>query len=118
MRLFEGSDGYGDGEQRRDFVYVEDVVAVNLWLYEHPSVSGVFNCGTGRAETFNDVARAVIDWHGHGEIEYIAFPEHLVGAYQSFTEADLKALRAAGYQGTFRGVADGVRAYLDALSGQ
>ena len=116
VRLFEGSDGYGDGEQRRDFVYVDDVVAVNLWLLEHPSVSGVFNCGTGRAETFNAVAEAVIDWHGRGEIEYIPFPEHLVGAYQSFTEADLAALRGAGYDGAFRGVADGVRAYLDTLA--
>ena len=118
VRLFEGSDGYGDGEQRRDFVYVEDVVNVNLWLLEHPSVSGVFNCGTGRAETFNAVAQAVIDWHGRGEIEYIPFPEHLVGAYQSFTEADLTALRGAGYDGEFRGVADGVRAYLDTLAAQ
>lgn len=115
VRLFEGCDGYGDGEQRRDFVYVADVVAVNLWLAEHPSVSGVFNCGTGRAEAFNDVASAVIDWHGEGEIEYIPFPEHLRGAYQSFTEADLAQLRAAGYDASFRPVAEGVADYLGAL---
>ncbi|MEM9322093.1 MAG: ADP-glyceromanno-heptose 6-epimerase [Pseudomonadota bacterium] len=118
VRVFEGSHGYDDGEQRRDFVYVDDVVAVNLWLLEHPTVSGVFNCGTGQAEPFNAMAHGVIDWHGRGEIEYIPFPEHLVGAYQSFTEADLSNLRAAGYDGAFRSVADGVRAYLDTLDAQ
>ncbi len=118
LRLFEGSDGYANGEQQRDFVYVADVVAVNLWLAEHPSVSGVFNCGTGRAQTFNDVANAVIDFHGRGEIEYIPFPDHLRGAYQSFTEADLAQLRATGYDGDFRAVAAGVSDYLGALAGR
>ena len=114
-RLFAGSGGYGDGEQRRDFVYVDDVCAVNLWFLEHPDVSGVFNTGSGRAQTFNDVARAVIKWHGTGEIRYIPFPEHLKGAYQSFTEADLTRLRAAGCDVEFRPVEDGVRDYLDQL---
>ncbi|KAB7627338.1 ADP-glyceromanno-heptose 6-epimerase [Alkalilimnicola sp. S0819] len=116
LRLFEGSDGYADGEQRRDFIHVDDVVAVNLWLLDHPEVSGIFNCGTGRSSAFNDVARAVIGWHGRGEIEYIPFPDKLKGRYQSFTEADLGALRAAGYPHAFRGVEQGVREYLDWLN--
>jgi ADP-L-glycero-D-manno-heptose 6-epimerase len=115
LRLFQGCDGYGDGEQRRDFVHVDDVVAVNLWLLARPSVSGVFNVGTGRSQPFNDLAHAVIDWHGHGEIEYVPFPQDLLGRYQSFTEADLTALRGAGFSGRFRGVEVGVRDYLDAL---
>ena len=116
-RLFEGSDGYGDGEQLRDFVYVDDVCAVNLWFLDNPSRSGVFNCGTGKAQSFNDVANAVIDWHGRGSIRYIAFPDHLKGAYQSYTEADLQHLRSTGCDIEFRGVADGVSAYLDQLAG-
>ncbi|HEX7079935.1 MAG TPA: ADP-glyceromanno-heptose 6-epimerase [Gammaproteobacteria bacterium] len=114
-RLFGAYDGYAAGEQRRDFVHVDDVVAVNLWLLDHPEVSGVFNVGTGRAATFNEVARAVIAWHGEGEIEYVPFPEELKSRYQSFTEADLAALRRAGYAGEFRGVDAGVPAYLDVL---
>ncbi len=114
-RLFEGSDGYGPGEQRRDFVHVDDAVAVALWFLDHPDRSGIFNVGTGRAQTFNEVARAVIAWHGRGEIEYVPFPEHLRGRYQSFTEADLTALRAAGCDVRFRPVEEGVPAYLDWL---
>lgn len=114
-RLFEGSDGYADGGQLRDFVFVDDVCDVNIWFLEHPKVSGVFNCGTGRAQSFNDVANTVIDWHGRGAIRYIPFPDHLKGAYQSYTQADLDALRAAGCDIPFRPVEEGVRAYLDAL---
>ncbi len=114
-RLFAGNDGYGDGEQRRDFVYVEDVCAVNLWFYDHPAQSGIFNLGTGKSQTFNEVARAVIDYHGSGDIEYIAFPDHLKGAYQSFTEADISALRSAGYERKFAPVAEGVKDYLRRL---
>ena len=116
-RLFEGSGGYGDGEQLRDFVYVDDACAVNLWFLENPGVSGVFNTGTGKAQSFNDVANAVIDWHGHGRIRYIPFPEHLEGAYQSFTQADLGKLREAGCNVEFRPVEVGVKHYLDQLSG-
>ncbi len=116
-RLFEGGDGYGDGEQRRDFIHVADVVAVNLWLLDHPEVSGIFNVGTGRSRSFNDVARAVIAWHGRGGIEYLPFPEDLRGRYQSFTEAEIGALRAAGFDRAFRDVEEGVREYLDWLRG-
>jgi ADP-L-glycero-D-manno-heptose 6-epimerase len=117
LRLFEGSAGYGDGDQQRDFVFVDDVCDVNLWFLEHRDVSGVFNCGTGRPQTFNDVANAVIDWHGKGKIRYIPFPPGLKEAYQSFTEADLSKLRAAGCDVEFADVASGVRSYLDTLSG-
>ncbi len=116
VRLFEGSGGYADGEQRRDFVYVDDVCAVNLWFLDNPGVSGIFNTGTGRAQTFNDVAKAVIAFHGRGAIRYIPFPEHLEGAYQSFTQADLAALRASGCDIDFRPVEDGVRDYLSELA--
>jgi ADP-L-glycero-D-manno-heptose 6-epimerase len=116
IRLFEGSGGFADGEQRRDFVYVDDVCAVNLWFLEHREASGVFNVGTGRSQTFNEMAKAVIDWHGRGRVRYIPFPEHLVGAYQSFTEADLSRLRAAGCETAFRDVESGVRAYLGRIA--
>lgn len=116
VRLFAGSDGYADGEQRRDFVYVDDVCAVNLWFLDNPGVSGIFNTGSGRAQTFNDVANAVIAFHGRGDVRYVPFPEHLKGAYQSYTEADLAALRAAGCDVDFRPVEDGVRDYLSQLA--
>jgi ADP-L-glycero-D-manno-heptose 6-epimerase len=113
VRLFEGHDGYEDGEQRRDFVYVEDVAKINLWFLGHPEVSGVFNVGTGKSFSFNEVARAVLAWHGGGEIRYIPFPEELKSRYQSFTQADIRALRAIGYDEEFLDVDVGVKAYLD-----
>jgi ADP-L-glycero-D-manno-heptose 6-epimerase len=116
-RLFQGCDGYGDGEQRRDFIYVADVVDVNLWFLEHPAKSGIFNVGTGSSQTFNDVANAVIRYHGNGAIDYIPFPEHLKGRYQSFTEADMSALRSAGYDKPFMRVEEGVRHYMEWLNG-
>ena len=116
VKLFAGYDGYGKGEQRRDFIYVEDVVKVNLWFWQHSNVSGIFNCGTGRSQTFNEVARSVIASHGSGMIEYIPFPEELKGRYQSFTEADISALRAAGYDAPFATVQEGVTAYMDILN--
>jgi len=118
VRLFEGCDGYDNGEQRRDFIYVGDVVAVNLWFMDHREKSGIFNLGTGRSQSFNDVARAVIAHHGKGEIEYIPFPEHLKGRYQSFTEADMGKLRAAGYDAPFKTVEEGVGLYMQWLNGR
>ena len=114
-RLFKGTDGYADGEQLRDFVYVDDVCNVNLWFLDHPDASGIFNTGTGQAQSFNDVANAVIAWHGKGQIRYVPFPEHLEGAYQSFTRADLTQLRLSGCDVEFRSVADGVKDYLDQI---
>jgi len=116
VRLFQGSHGYADGEQRRDFIYVDDVVDVTLWFAEHPEVSGVFNCGTGNAQTFNDVAAAVVNWHGRGELEYIPFPSELEAAYQSYTQADIGRLRRAGYDRPFKAVDVGVHQYLDWLN--
>jgi len=112
IKLFAGCDGYGDGEQLRDFVYVSDVVDVNLWFLDHPETSGIFNLGTGRSQSFNDVAKGVLDYHQTGHLSYIPFPDHLVGHYQSFTEADLTALRTAGCDHTFKSVEQGVASYM------
>jgi ADP-L-glycero-D-manno-heptose 6-epimerase len=125
VKLFVGSAGYGNGEQRRDFVHVDDAVAVNLWLLSS-GASGIFNCGTGRAQTFNDVAAAVIntvrgthasaaELAAQGLVEYIPFPAALEGKYQSYTQADLAQLRAAGYDGRFMSVEEGVAAYVREL---
>jgi ADP-L-glycero-D-manno-heptose 6-epimerase len=118
VRLFEGSGGYGPGEQRRDFVHVDDVARVNLWFLDRGGMRGIFNLGTGAARSFNDVAKAVIAWHGRGSIRYVPFPAGLTASYQSFTEADLTSLRAAGYSDTFTGLEEGVRSYLDVLKAQ
>ena len=115
-RLFQGSGDYRDGDQRRDFIHVEDVVRVNLWMLEHPEVNGIFNVGTGKASTFNELADAVIEWHGAGEKRYIPFPENLLRSYQSFTQADITQLRSAGYEGSFLDVNAGVKKYLDILN--
>jgi ADP-L-glycero-D-manno-heptose 6-epimerase len=116
VKLFEGCDGYGNGEQQRDFVFIDDVVKVNLWFMDHPEKSGVFNLGTGRAQAFNDIAKSVIAWHGKGKLEYIPFPDHLKGRYQSFTQADISKLREAGYDAEFATVEEGVKQYLDCIN--
>lgn len=105
-KLFSGSENF-----KRDFVYVADVSAVNLWFWKQ-GVSGIFNCGTGRAESFQAVADAVLDYHKTGSVEYIPFPEKLQGRYQSYTQADLTKLRAAGYDKPFHSVAEGVADYM------
>ncbi|MCH2264672.1 MAG: ADP-glyceromanno-heptose 6-epimerase [SAR86 cluster bacterium] len=115
VKLFEGSGGFGPGEQRRDFIYVDDVVKVNLWFMNNPDVSGIFNVGTGKSQTFNEVAKAVIEWHGKGSITYIPFPKELIDSYQSFTEANIDRLRQAGYQEDFLDVQSGIKLYLDEL---
>ncbi|MFT5658329.1 MAG: ADP-L-glycero-D-manno-heptose 6-epimerase [Gammaproteobacteria bacterium] len=117
-RLFEGVDDYGNGEQLRDFVFIDDVVKVILWMWDNSNTSGIFNCGTGRCQSFNDVANAVIDYHQKGHIEYIPFPDSLLGAYQSYTQADLTKLRAAGYDAPFKSVEQGVPEYLKWLGQQ
>jgi len=127
VRLFEGSGGYGPGEQIRDFISVEDVVRVNLHFLDHPALSGIYNVGTGKARSFNDVAVATINAMRKGQgakalsldeirsaklIEYIPFPPALVGKYQSYTEADMSALRKAGYKEPFLDVEEGVGRYV------
>ncbi len=132
VKLFEGCDGYGNGEQQRDFVYIGDVNKVNMFFLDHPEKSGIFNLGTGRAQSFNDVAVASVngcrklkgldalplaELLRQGMIEYIPFPDALRGKYQSFTQADATKLRAAGYDAPFASVAEGVSQYVEWLKG-
>ncbi|MDI9334829.1 MAG: ADP-glyceromanno-heptose 6-epimerase [Cytophagales bacterium] len=128
VKLFGGYDGYAAGEQKRDFVYVDDVVAVNLWFLDHANQSGIFNLGTGCAQPFNDVALGVIQglddannmtlpqMVSANKVQYLDFPEALKGKYQSYTQADLTALRAAGCDHVFADVKQGVSSYLKQLS--
>ncbi|NYS62332.1 ADP-glyceromanno-heptose 6-epimerase [Vreelandella salicampi] len=116
LKLFGAYDGYEAGMQSRDFVYVGDVVDVNLWFLDHPEQSGIFNLGTGRAEPFKAIGEAVIDYYGQGEIHYIDFPEELKGRYQSYTRADIAKLRETGCDIEFKTVAQGVKAYLEWLN--
>lgn len=131
VRLFEGCDGYGPGEQQRDFVFIDDVAKVNMWFYDNPEKSGIFNLGTGRAQSFNDVAVATVNGvralkreaalslaevRSQGLIEYIEFPEALKGKYQSFTQSDVSKLRAAGYTDPFATVEEGVSSYVKWLA--
>ena len=108
VKLFEGTDGFGDGGQMRDFVSVLDVAKVNLFFAGQAGVKGIFNVGTGTARSFNDVAHKFIELQGGGEITYVPFPEKLVGKYQSFTEAELTKLRAAGYTDKFMDLEEGI----------
>lgn len=130
VKLFEGHDGWPDGGQTRDFVHVDDAVAVNLFFYDHPERSGVFNCGTGQAQPFNDIASTVVNTVrrlrgeaplgleaqvAQGLVEYIPFPDALKGKYQSFTQADPARLRATGCDHRFATVQEGVSAYVEWL---
>ena len=132
VKLFGEYGGYEAGGQMRDFVYIDDVVAVNLWFLDNPDARGIFNLGTGKAQPFNDVAISVINTLRRsdnaqqlsldeaargGLIDYIGFPPALVGKYQSYTQADLSALRAAGCQHSFADVQTGVAAYMQWLAG-
>ena len=107
-RLFEGSGGYAAGEQRRDFVAVSDVINVNLYFASGPVRKGIFNVGTGQARTFNEVVKQLTRALGKGAVEYIPFPEGLREKYQSHTQADITALRVAGYVRTFASLEDGI----------
>ena len=111
-RLFEGSDGYAAGEQRRDFVYVDDVVDVNLWFYDQRHVSGVFNVGTGASATFNDVARAIIAWHGKGAIRYIPFPGRAQVALSELHRSRHRRPARGRLRAPFHDVRAGVKGYL------
>lgn len=131
VKLFEGSHGYADGEQRRDFVFVGDVAKVNLWFLDHPETLGIFNLGSGRAQSFNDVAVATVngsrqlkgdaplslaELREKGLLEYVPFPEALKGKYQAFTQGDLAKLRAAGYEAPMSTVEEGVAQYVKWLN--
>jgi ADP-L-glycero-D-manno-heptose 6-epimerase len=131
VKLFGEYGGYVPGGQMRDFVFVDDVVAVNLWFFDNPSQCGIFNLGSGRAQPFNDVASSVVNtlraaqgesalsldaMVQQGLLEYIAFPDALRGKYQCYTQADLGALRATGCDHRFVDVQTGVAHYVDWLS--
>ncbi|SPB15927.1 ADP-L-glycero-D-manno-heptose-6-epimerase [Caballeronia novacaledonica] len=133
VKLFGEYNGYAAGEQTRDFVSVEDVVKVNLFFFDHPEKSGIFNLGTGRAQPFNDIASTVVNslraMNGEaslslaelvqrGLVEYVPFPDALRGKYQCFTQADSSRLRAAGYDASFLTVQEGVDRYVRWLFGQ
>ncbi|MDQ2917615.1 MAG: ADP-glyceromanno-heptose 6-epimerase [Pseudomonadota bacterium] len=130
VQLFEGSGGYPDGEQRRDFIHVDDVVDANLDFYDNGERSGIFNLGSGNAATFNAVAHATInacrgiagdpprpfdELIRYGTITYVPMPEALHGKYQSFTQADLTRLRAAGYAAPMLGIDEGIPRYVESL---
>jgi ADP-L-glycero-D-manno-heptose 6-epimerase len=130
VKLFEGCEGYANGAQLRDFVSVEDVAKVNMHFLDHPEQSGIFNLGTGKAQSFNDVAVATVNalrsakgeekltldqMHQQQLIRYIAFPEQLKGKYQSFTQADMSAMRAVGYKEAFLTVDEGTTRYVNHL---
>jgi ADP-L-glycero-D-manno-heptose 6-epimerase len=131
VKLFADYGGYAAGEQERDFVFIDDVVAVNLWFFDHPTQNGLFNLGTGRAQPFNDVALAVVNAARADQqepplamaqavkdqsIRYIDFPDALRGKYQCFTQADLSALRASGCDHVFADVQTGVTRYMQWLA--
>jgi ADP-L-glycero-D-manno-heptose 6-epimerase len=115
IRMFEGSGGYADGEQRRDFVYVNDLARINMFfaglLPDSPKkpIHAVVNAGTGEARTFKAVAAALMQVHGHGSIEYIPFPGDLKNRYQHYTQADISGLRAAGYTAPFTALEVGIK---------
>ena len=116
VNLYKASGGFANGEQRRDFIHIDDVVAVNLWFMNNSRARGVFNVGSGKSRSFNEVAGLVIDWHDRGRIDYVDFPADVLPAYQSFTEADNTALRKAGYQAPFTELEEGISNYLDWLN--
>jgi ADP-L-glycero-D-manno-heptose 6-epimerase len=133
VKLFGEYGGYAVGSQMRDFVFIDDVVAVNLWFFDHPGISGIYNLGTGRAQPFNDVATSVVNtlrkrngesalsreaMVSQGLLEYVAFPEALRGKYQCYTQADLSALRATGCNHAFADVQTGVASYVECLAQQ
>ena len=111
-KLFAGSENF-----KRDFIYVGDIVAVNLWFWKN-KISGIYNCGTGRAESFQAVADAVLTYHKKDEIDYIPFPEHLKGRYQSYTQADLTKFRKTKCPIEFKNVAEGTAEYMKWLNEQ
>ncbi|KAB8219852.1 ADP-glyceromanno-heptose 6-epimerase [Aspergillus novoparasiticus] len=116
IKLFGAYDGYAAGMQSRDFISVHDIVRVNLWFFDHPVVSGTFDVGTGRSETFLEVAKAVSEAHRvQDAISFIPFPESLKGNYQNYTCANTNKLRAVGFCEELRPVAVGVKDYVQSL---
>lgn len=115
LKLFGEYDGYSAGEQKRDFIYIDDLVDAKLWFLDNPNKKGIFNLGTGKAESFKKIADSIIEYYDEGEIEYIPFPDHLKGKYQSFTESNNTSLRKIGYNKSFKNVSEGVNLYIEWL---
>ncbi|MBF0308254.1 MAG: ADP-glyceromanno-heptose 6-epimerase [Magnetococcales bacterium] len=114
-RLFEGGGGYENGGQLRDFIHVDDVVSVNLFLARGAPRQGVFNCGTGQARAFNDIANHWIRRLGRGAIQYVPMPDGLREKYQNFTQADMRRLRETGYSQPFLSLEEGIDRYFEVL---
>jgi len=112
IKLFKASHGYENGEQRRDFIHVDDTINVKKWLMNSRDISGIFNVGTGLSRSFNDVAKNVISTLGEGKIKYIDFPDDLESQYQAFTEANMSLLRKSGFEQKFLSVEQGVESYI------
>lgn len=112
IKLFKASHGYENGEQRRDFIHVDDTINVKKWLMNSRDISGIFNVGTGLSRSFNDVAKNVISTLGEGKIKYIDFPDGLESQYQAFTEANMSLLRKSGFEQKFLSVEQGVESYI------
>jgi len=116
MQLFKGCHGFKDGMQSRDFVHVDDVCKVNLWFLKNESPNGVFNLGTGQANSFLNVAKVVGRYLDNDNIKFISFPKSLGAHYQSYTCADITKLRQVGYKEPFILIKEGIESYLDWLS--
>ncbi len=116
IKIFKGSHGYKDGEQRRDFIHVDDTVKIKNWFKNNSNISGIYNVGTGVSRTFNDIANCVLKYYQNGTLSYIDFPRGLEDQYQAFTEADISLIRSKGYKENFISLEEGVESYLDWLS--
>jgi ADP-L-glycero-D-manno-heptose 6-epimerase len=117
VKVFRGSHGYLDGEHKRDFVYVADAVNMTLWASKlKPAASGIYNCGSGVARTFNELARLIVEFHGKGEIEYIDFPSSLLDSYQAYTKASMERSKDIGYSHKFKSLEMGIKEYLSWLN--
>ncbi|MBF0610490.1 MAG: ADP-glyceromanno-heptose 6-epimerase [Magnetococcales bacterium] len=124
-RLFAGSGGYANGEQRRDFISVDDVVKINLYLAglgidnekasRWKAAKGVVNVGTGASRSFNDIANTLIHLLGKGEIQYTPMPEGLIQKYQNFTQANITLLHTAGYKAPFASLEEGIASFVKAI---
>ena len=117
ISLFKGTGGYKDGEQKRDFIYIDDVVSINMFFMNN-SFHDIYNVGTGKAETFNEIANNIFKYYQDEErnFNYIDMPDYLIPKYQNFTKANISKLKAAGYSYNFFSLKEGVRNYLNDLN--
>ncbi len=117
ISLFKGTGGYKNGEQKRDFIYIDDVVSINIFFMNN-SFHDIYNVGTGKAETFNEIANNIFKYYQdeEGNFNYIDMPDYLVPKYQNFTEANISKLKAVGYNYDFFSLQEGIRNYLNDLN--